>query len=102
MVASRICGCAPRKTAVASSADWPRFSRTMTVIHHVDRLSRKLSRPRMSVSVPIGITTSNVRPTSGPKNSGGVTPTIVNGTLLMRSDRPSTSTAPPNRRCQNA
>ena len=58
--------------------------------------------PRMSGSVPIGMATSNVRPTSTPKNPGGVTPTIVNGTRSTVSDRPMTSAAPPKRRCQNA
>ena len=49
-----------------------------------------------------GTTTSNVRPTTGPKNPGGVTPTMVKSVRLMGNDRPTTSRAPPNSRCQNA
>ncbi len=54
----------------------------------------------MSGSVPIGMATSNVRPTSTPKNPGGAMPTIVKGTRSTVSERPTTSAAPPNRRCQ--
>ena len=42
----------------------------------------------MSGSVPIGIATSNVRPTSAPKNPAAATPTIVNGTRSTVSERP--------------
>ena len=58
--------------------------------HQFDRRSSADSFPRMSGSVPIGIATSNVRPTSVPKNSGGVTPTTVKGTRSM-IDRPTDS-----------
>ena len=37
-----------------------------------------------------------------PKNPGGVTPTMVKGTLFKTRDRPTVSAAPPYRRCQNA
>ncbi len=43
---------------------------------------------------------SKVRPTSVPKNSGGVTPTTLKGTRSTVMDRPIASGAPPNRRCQ--
>jgi hypothetical protein len=56
------------------------LSRAITVSHQVERASRNDSLPRTSGSSPIGIATSKARPTSGPKKSGGVTPTIVNGT----------------------
>ena len=72
----------------------------MTFSHQFERRSSDDSLPRMSGSVPSGIATSNVRPTSTPKKSGGVTPTIVNGTRSTVSDRPIASAAPPNRRCQ--
>ena len=39
-------------------------------------------------------------PTSGPKNSGGVTPMILNGTRSIAIDCPIASRAPPNCRCQ--
>jgi hypothetical protein len=54
----------------------------------------------MSVIVPNGTATSNVRPTSGPKKLGPVTPMTVKGTRLSVMVRPMTSAAPPNRRCQ--
>ena len=73
----------------------------MTFSHQCERPSSDDSLPRMSGSVPIGIATSNVRPTSTPKKSGGATPTIVNGTRSTVSDRPIASAAPPKRRCQN-
>ena len=51
-------------------------------------------------SLLIGMATSNVRPTSTPKNCGGVTPMIVNGTCSTVSVRPIASAAPSKRRCQ--
>ncbi len=44
---------------------------------------------------------SNPRPTSTPKNPGGVTPTIVNGTRSTTSGVPTTFAAPPKRRCHS-
>ena len=59
---------------------WPGFVRTMMFSHQYQWSSSPVSFPRTSGSAPSGITTSNLPPTSGPKNPGGVTPTIVNGT----------------------
>jgi len=62
-------------------------------LHSTQVLTNDLSRcaalllPRTSVSALIGTATSNERPTSGPKKPGGVTPTIVNGTRSIVSDR---------------
>jgi hypothetical protein len=70
------------------------------LIHHDDRRSSALSLPRTSGSVPNGIATSNVRPTSMPKNSGGVTPTMVYGTRSIGSVWPITFAAPSNFDCQ--
>jgi len=55
-----------------------------------------------AVTIPIGTTMSTRRPTSGPKKSGGMMPTIVNGVRSRVSRRPIVSAAPPNFRCQNA
>ena len=57
----------------------PGFSRTMTSSHHEDGCLNQLSWPRIDGSAAKGSITSVVRPTSTPKNPGGVTPTIVNG-----------------------
>ena len=46
--------------------------------HQVLRRSSMLSLPRMMSWVAIGTATSKVDPDVTPKNSGGVTPTIVN------------------------
>ena len=54
------------------------------------------------VSVPIGIATSKVRPTSRPVKSGGATPTIGKRCCNSVIDVPSTSRFPPNRDCQKA
>jgi hypothetical protein len=56
----------------------------------------------MSPNALNGTTTSKVRPTTGPKNPGGVTPTMVKSVRLIGSERPTTSADPPNSRCQNA
>jgi hypothetical protein len=93
-------GCTPRSAASASCTGCPGFSRTIDCSHQVERRSRLLSLPRMSGSVPSGMATSNWRPTSVPKKSGGVTPTIVKGTRSTVIDLPMTFAAPPKRRCQ--
>ena len=62
----------------------------------------QISRPRTSGSTPRGSTISNVRPTSGPKNPGGVTPITVTGTRSTFKLRPIASAAPSNRRCQKS
>jgi hypothetical protein len=72
------------------------------VSHHDDRRSRFDSLPRISGSVPSGIATSKARPISDPKNSGGMMPTIVNGTRSTAIDCPTALAAAPKRRCQNA
>jgi len=46
-------------------------------------------------TTPIGTATSNERPTLGPKNPGGVTPTTANGMPLSVSVAPIASAAPP-------
>jgi hypothetical protein len=56
------------------------LSRTITFSHQFERRSSAVSFPRISGSVPSGMATSYARPTSDPKNAGGVTPTIANGT----------------------
>ena len=67
------------------SSDWSGRSRAITVRKFVEEDSRAESPPRTSASVRSGTMKSNVRPTSGPKKSGAVTPTIVNGTELRRT-----------------
>jgi hypothetical protein len=57
--------------------------------------------PRNSGSVPSGTTTSKAFPTSSPKNSGGVTPTIVNGIPSTASVVPMMPADPPKRRCHS-
>ena len=74
----------------------------MTSSDDVVARSSTLSRPRISDSVPIGRITSDLLPTSVPKKSGGITPTIVNGTRSIVCVLPMTSAEPPNRRCQKA
>jgi hypothetical protein len=68
--------------------------------HPLERPSSLEAPPYNNSSVPIGMATSNVRPTSTPKNCGGVTPMIVNGTRSTVSVRPIASAAPSKRRCQ--
>ncbi len=65
VVAARICGWTPRSAAVASSTDWPGFSRIMIWSHQVDRPSRKPGRS-VSEAAPIGAYTSVAWPTSSP------------------------------------
>ena len=67
-----------RRAAPGLLAVCPGASRPKTRSHHVLRRSSELSAPRMIGSVPSGTATSNVRPTSTPKKSGGDTPTTVN------------------------
>jgi hypothetical protein len=50
--------------------------------------------------VPNGTATSKPRPITGPKNDGGVTPTMVNGTRSSVIGEPIAVAAPPKRRCQ--
>ena len=57
----------------------------MMLSHVALPLSTRLSRRLTSGSTPSGTIASNVRPTSGPKKSGGVTPTIVKGTFSIGS-----------------
>jgi hypothetical protein len=73
----------------------------MMLSHQLDRPLSALSAPLTIASVPSGSMTSAERPTSGPKNPRGVTPTIVNGFWLIVSVRPITSSVPPKRRSQN-
>ncbi len=99
----------PRESAAARRAAWrsPRRATAGLQAQHDGQPRRSVggrasvSLPRISGSAPSGTATSNVRPTSAPKNSGGVTPTIVNGTRSMTSGVPMTSAAPPKRRCHS-
>ena len=56
----------------------------MTSSTHVDRASSQLRGPWTMACVPIGTATSNDRPGDGPRNDGGVTPMMVNGTRSRR------------------
>jgi hypothetical protein len=72
---------------VASSGVWPGRKRPRTPSHQVERSSSQLRRPLgwTRSTIPIGAATSNDRPTVGPKNDGGVTPTTVKGTVYVRA-----------------
>lgn len=72
----------------------------MTVSQKAPGSSRTELPLLISGSVPIGRTTSNRVPTSGPQNAAGVTPIIVNGTPPIASCVPKTVAAPWNCRCQ--
>ena len=85
------CGCRPRSVAVPASTDWPGFRRSMTSSRDV-RSAERL--PRMSGSVSSGNATSNALPTSRPRNSGAVTPTIVTVAPSTTSGAPMTLSAP--------
>ena len=65
-----------RSAAFACSRLCPGFSRTMICSHHELFAANRLSGPRMSGSAAKGNITSVIRPTSGPKNPGGITPTM--------------------------
>ncbi len=95
---------AARRAAPLSTAsiDWSGWRRSMMLSHHVDRPSSALCRPpgRTRSIVPIGAATSNVRPTVGPRKRAGTTPTIVNGTPLTASERPTTPGSRWKRRSQ--
>ena len=69
----------------------------MICSHHEPFAANRLSGPRMSGSAAKGNITSVIRPTSGPKNPGGITPTMVNGMRCTVSWRPTTSLAPAKR-----
>jgi hypothetical protein len=68
----------------------------------VERSSSQWPGPRTIACVPSGTATSNERPWLGPRNDGGVTPTIVNGVRSSVRVCPMTLASPPNRRCQKA
>ena len=74
----------------------------MMLSHHVERPSSWLCGPPgfTRSTVPIGTATSKVRPTDGPRKRAGTTPTIVKGTPLIVSVRPTTRGIAPKRRCQ--
>ena len=57
----------------------PGFSLAMIDSTQVERASSQLAGPCTIACVPSGTATSNERPWLGPRNDGGVTPTIVNG-----------------------
>ena len=101
-VASRISGCTPRTASVAASIDSPGLSRTITESHHESREPSSESLPWTAGSAPMGIAMSTRWPTIGPKKSGGMTPTTVNGIRSSVIRRPTTSRVAPNRRCQSA
>ena len=78
-VTPSMCGWIDRSAAVAASSDCSGFNRMSTANVKLRRSSISLRLPGMSDSVPSGMATSNAWPTSIPRNSGGVTPTIVKG-----------------------
>ena len=82
----RISGCIARSAAVAESIDWPGLSRNMAV-NISARMVERARAPRITGSAPSGRATSNGWPTSTPKNSGGVTPTIVQRHAVDRQRR---------------
>ena len=69
--------------------------RLLTSVRSAERLLR------MSGSVSRGNATSNALPTSRPRNSGAVTPTIVTLAPSTTSGAPMTLSAAPKRRCQS-
>jgi hypothetical protein len=89
------------RRAVAAVGVWPGFRRNITRSHQADRASRNPGC-RTSAAAAIGTATSKVRPTSAPKNDGGATPTIVNGTRSTVRRRPIAAGDPPKRRCQKS
>ena len=100
-VALRICRQTPRTPPVAVSIVCSGFSRATMFNQGVPRRASRLSLRLTIGSVLSGTITSNVRPTSAPKNSGGMTPTTVNGTFSSVTVRPSAVVAPSKYLSQN-
>ena len=90
---ARTCGCTARSAAVADSSDMPGFTRSMMFSH--DALSSS------STSARIGRIRSKARPTSMPRNPGGVTPTIGTAERPSVMGAPIPLDAPPNRSCHS-
>ncbi len=100
-VAARICCRTPRTPSVAASSVWSGFSRATMFRNGVPGRASRLSLRLTIGSVLSGTITSKVRPTSAPKNSGGITPTTVNGTFSRVTVRPIAVAAPSKCRSQN-
>ena len=100
-VASKRPGDAARTIPAACSIETPGLRRPITVSHHMLPESSRAFAPCQAGSAQIGIATSNVRPTSRPKNDGGVTPMTVARNLPIGTGLPTIAGSPPNSRCQN-
>ncbi len=91
-----------RTWASARSMVQPGFRRPVTVSHQTAPFFRRSNSGRIVAVAQIGTATSNVRPTSGPKNPAGVTPMTSTLWVSSLSVRPMTEVSPLNSRCQKS
>ncbi len=92
---ARTCCCTARSAVVLEAIDRPGFMRTMMFSQAMSSSNAMLGSTIGSVR--IGMMTSNGRPTSMPRNAGGVTPTIVIGCRSNVTLAPIAASDPPKR-----
>jgi hypothetical protein len=99
LCSSTICDSSAVASAWACAVVAPGFSRAIVFIQPLPRASRRFA-PVICGCIAMGTQAEVAMPRNEPRNSGGVTPITVIGTLLTVTSRPTTAGSAANLRCQ--